>query len=76
MEKFKKKIDSNMHQLEKRWNSLSNKRQRTLTKLLLVVYFLLTVITVMYLWSGKCGSLSINHIDGIPKSTTLKNAVP
>lgn len=76
MEKFRKKIDRYFHRLENRWNALTRKRQRTITKLLLAVYILITVFSLFYIWSGKNDSLSISHISAIPKSITVKNAVP
>lgn len=76
MEKFRRKIDSYVHRLENRWNTLPPKRQRMFTKLFLVVYTLITVFSLFYIWSGKSNSLSIHHINGIPKSITIKNTAP
>lgn len=76
MEKFRKKIDWYVHRVESRWNSLSRTRQRMFTRLLLVVYILLTAVTVIYLWSGENSSLPISHINRIPQNLTLKNTAP
>jgi hypothetical protein len=75
MKKFRIAVDRYIDSIENHWKSLSNSRQRTLTKFFLGIYVMLTVLTITYIWyetSNGNNILSISHIQGIPQSIITK----
>ncbi|MGX9987167.1 hypothetical protein [Soonwooa purpurea] len=72
MKKFRKSIDQYLQQLEKRWQKLPKSRQNLFTKIFFAGYVVLTSTVVLQLWfkgSSSHKTLSIGHINNIPKRT-------
>ncbi|MCD1117479.1 hypothetical protein [Chryseobacterium turcicum] len=75
MKKFRTTIEWYIHASDNSWKALSVNKQRLLTKLFLGVYFLLTLVTLTYIWYETANGgniLSISHIQGIPQNITSK----
>lgn len=76
MKKFRTTIERYIHAMNSHWKALSVKKQKCLTKVFLSVYFLLTLLTLTYIWFETASGdniLSISHIQGIPQNVINKN---
>ncbi|MBW3522894.1 hypothetical protein [Chryseobacterium sp. NKUCC03_KSP] len=75
MKKFRTTIERYIHNTDNHWKALSVSKQRSLTKLFLGIYCLLTLVTLTYIWYETADGdniLSISHIQGIPQSIINK----
>lgn len=76
MKKIRLKIEEFVKKAERKWKSLSTKRQRSLTKIFFAGYAIMTILTVIHLWSKDSKSrtiLSVGHINNIPKEIKMQH---
>ena len=70
MKKLRKSVDQYLELLEKRWQKLPKARQNLFTKFFFAGYVVLTFMVFLQLWykdSSSGDTLSIGHINNIPK---------
>lgn len=75
MKKFRIKIEQYIQTTDNHWKTLSVRKQRSLTKLFMAIYGLLTLLTLTYIWFETAigdNILSISHIQGIPQNVINK----
>ncbi|AZA85448.1 hypothetical protein EG349_00905 [Chryseobacterium shandongense] len=75
MKKFRTTIEKYIQRADNSWKALSVRKQKSLTKLFLGIYCLLTLVTLTYIWFETANGnniLSISHIQGIPQNVINK----
>lgn len=75
MKKFRTVIEQYIQTTDNHWKALSLSKQRSLTKLFLGIYCLLTLVTLTYIWFETANGdniLSISHIQGFPQNVINK----
>lgn len=75
MKKSRTTIERYIHNADNNWKALSVRKQRSLTKLFLGIYFFLTIVTLTYIWFETAkgdNMISVSHIQGIPQNVIIK----
>lgn len=78
MKRIRDKIEYYALQADNRWKNLPVERQRLLTKLFFGGYVLLTLLVIVSICistSQRNNEISINHIDGISRSSQTKDTI-
>ncbi|SEH48004.1 hypothetical protein [Chryseobacterium culicis] len=76
MKKLRIRIVEFVQKAEGKWKSLPAKQQRSLTKIFFTAYAMLTILTVIHLWSKGSKNrtiLSVGHINNIPKEIKMQH---
>ncbi|MFC7345446.1 hypothetical protein ACFQO9_01795 [Chryseobacterium zhengzhouense] len=79
MKKLRIRIVEFVEKAEGKWKSLATKQQRSFTKIFFTAYTMLTILTVIHLWSKGSESraiLSVGHINNIPKEIKMRYQPP
>lgn len=76
MKKLRIRIVEFVEKAEGKWKSLPTKQQRSFTKIFFTAYTMLTILTVIHLWSKGSKSrtiISVGHINNIPKKIKIQH---